>query len=148
MAGNNSDPCEIGALLPDGTVAIGEIEYGGDGLDATRRAIAGVAIARSRHKVPDETSRAVVIILRLPNARTDVYRLIDDLGQVLSLDVVLVPMASLVSAAISGRQDALVALLTPDSAITPMDQPAEAFRAAFGSAGKAALASAGIVPQK
>jgi ferredoxin len=151
VQGNNADPCEIAARLPDGGVVIGEIEYGGDGLDATRRAMAAVAIARSRLGVGVEHARPVVVILGLPNGRTDVYRLTDDLDQILDVKVCLLPMASLLSAVLASDPDALATLLEPGSPGTEedrMDQPAEAFNTAFGPTAESILMSAGIAPAK
>ncbi len=148
ISGNNSDPCEFVALLPGGLHLVGEIESGRDGLDATRRAIAARAVLEARWGLTPNSLRPVVVIARVPNLRTDVYRLLDDVHAVLGLDVALVPVASLVAAIYAMDRDAVIRLFTTADVMPSVDQPSHAFVAAFGDALADALARAGIAPRK
>ncbi len=148
VRGNNSDPCEFTACLPEHGLVLGEIEAGGDGLDATRKVTTGVAVARARWSLGATEVIPVVVIARMPNSRTDVYRLIDDLATVLGLNIALVPLASLIAAVIADDAKAAAYLLAGGAGAGAMERPALAFSYAFGEVDPDALTYAGITPQK
>lgn len=79
----------------DERVGVAEIEQNPDLLDSARRLLADVATARSRHGIEPASLLSVIICRRLPNRRTDFYRLADDAYGVLGLRIATIPVASL-----------------------------------------------------
>jgi len=73
------------------SAVLGELHPGTDLLDALRRLLADVAVARSRLNFGDMDLVPVVGCDRLPNRRVDYYELISDVKTRLGLQVVTVP---------------------------------------------------------
>ena len=72
-----------------------EIEPGVDVLDALRRVLAGSAIVISRYGVLKSDLNQAIVLVRLPNERVDLYRVIEDVENRLGIQTFMVPLALL-----------------------------------------------------
>lgn len=72
-----------------------EIETGGDTLDAFRRSMSGVAVARSRYGVSPEQIAAGVVLDRLPNERVDYYEAVKNAAARIGVELRSLPVAAL-----------------------------------------------------
>ena len=62
-----------------------EVELGGDALESPRELLEDVAVLHSRYGIPLERIDPVSVLTRLPNARSEYYRVIADIEVVLGL---------------------------------------------------------------
>jgi NAD-dependent dihydropyrimidine dehydrogenase PreA subunit len=93
--GDNNNWAEL--VVDDGSALLAvEIEVGSDGLDAARRVVADVALVCGRYGVSIEEVIPVVVMVQLPNVRTDFYRVVANLRERLGLRVLTVPLAVLI----------------------------------------------------
>lgn len=111
--GDNAAFAEL--AVGDGTrLLVVEIEPRGDVLDALRRVLAGVAIVRSRYDVEPDAVVPSIVVRRLPNERTDYYRVLWDAARRIGVDVRTLPIAVLLLA-IRGHGDGLIDLICEQS---------------------------------
>jgi len=94
IEGDNNDAFELVAETADFAYPI-EIAIGGDTLDSTRRILGGCASLISKEIVEIHRLRPILIVDQLPNSRSDVYRVIDDMHRYLGLDVRIIPLSIL-----------------------------------------------------
>jgi ferredoxin len=94
IEGDTNDPFELVAETSETAYPI-EIAVGGDTLDSTRRILSGCARLISRGIIPINQLRPILIVDELPNSRSDVYRVIEDMDKYLGLQVRMIPLAIL-----------------------------------------------------
>jgi hypothetical protein len=98
--GDNHSRIEL--TFSDGSLlGLAELEPGEDPLDALRRLLADLAHAIATGNADAQLVRPTVVCGRLPNARTDVYKVLLDIDDVLGFPVAIVPLAALMAAIIS-----------------------------------------------
>lgn len=107
--GDNAAFAEL-AAGDGGKVLVLEIEPRGDVLDALRRILAGVAIVQNRYGVDADDVIPSVVVRRLPNERTDYYRVLVDAAERVGVEVRTLPVAVLLLA-IRGHGRALPELI-------------------------------------
>lgn len=69
----------------DGRLGVLEIELGNEVLESPRSLLEDVAVLHGRHGIDVENIDPVSVITRLPNARSEYFRVMDDIEEVLSL---------------------------------------------------------------
>lgn len=94
IEGDTNDPFEIVAENFDSAYPI-EIAIGGDSLDSTRRVLSGCARLIANRIVPINHLRPILIVDELPNSRSDVYRVIEDMNKYLGLQLKIIPLVIL-----------------------------------------------------
>ena len=94
IEGDTNDPFELVAETFDSAYPI-EIAIGGDTLDSTRRVLSGSARLIAKGIVPINHLRPILIVDELPNSRSDVYRVIEDMNKYLGLQVKIIPLVVL-----------------------------------------------------
>lgn len=72
-----------------------EITLGGDTLDSTRRIISGCARIISKKIVKKENLKPVLVVDQMPNSRSEIYRIIEDVNRYIKLDIRIVPLSVL-----------------------------------------------------
>lgn len=83
--------------LSSGEVGPLEIELGSDVLESLRRLIEDVAVLHRRYSVPLSLMKPLSIILELPNSRSEYYRLVADVKEVIGIDCRTVTLGVLIS---------------------------------------------------
>ena len=94
IEGDTNDPFELVGETSETAYPI-EIAVGGDTLDSTRRILSGCARLISRGIIPINHLRPILIVDELPNSRSDIYRVIEDMDKYLGLQVRMIPLAML-----------------------------------------------------
>ena len=94
IEGDTNDAFELVAETADFAYPI-EIAIGGDTLDSTRRILSGCASLISKGIVKIHDLRPILIVDQLPNSRSDVYRVIEDMHKYLGLDMRIIPLSVL-----------------------------------------------------
>ncbi len=70
-----------------------EIAIGGDTLDSTRRILSGCASLIAKGIVEVFSLKPILIVDELPNSRSEIYRVIEDMHNYLGLDLKIVPLS-------------------------------------------------------
>jgi Fe-S-cluster-containing hydrogenase component 2 len=91
IEGDNNDSFELVAETQEYVYPI-EIAIGGDTLDSTRRILSGCATLISKGIVTTSKLRPVLIVDELPNSRSDIYRVLEDMQKYLGLDLRIIPL--------------------------------------------------------
>lgn len=94
IEGDTNDAFELVAEISQSAYPI-EIAIGGDTLDSTRRILSGCASLISKNIVQIEDLKPILIVDELPNSRSDVYRVIEDMHRYLGLDLKIIPLSIL-----------------------------------------------------
>lgn len=94
IEGDTNDAFELVAETAHSAYPI-EIAVGGDTLDSTRRILSGCASLISKGVVQIYNLRPILIVDELPNSRSDVYRVIEDIHRYLGLDLKIIPLSIL-----------------------------------------------------
>lgn len=94
IEGDTNDAFEIVAETSQFAYPI-EIAVGGDTLDSTRRILSGCASLISKGTVKIYNLKPILIVDELPNSRSDVYRVIEDMHKYLGLDLKIIPLSIL-----------------------------------------------------
>lgn len=81
-----------------------EIAGAGDTLDSTRRIMSGCATLLAKKNFSIQELRPVLIVGEMPNSRSDIYRILDDMSKYLGLKLKMVPMSALVVLAYSNQK--------------------------------------------
>ena len=79
----------------DEALLLGQIEYESDMLTAARRTLSAAAVLMSRYEIRSADLVPVVFCLGLPNARVDLYRVIDAARERLGIEIAVVPVSVL-----------------------------------------------------
>lgn len=102
--GDNNNWAEL--VVDDGKALFAvEIEVGTDGLDAARRVVSDVALVCGRYEVSIDLVTPLVVMLQLPNVRTDFYRVAANLRERLGLRVLTAPIAIFIWAVLKPNVD-------------------------------------------
>lgn len=72
-----------------------EISIIGDTLDASRRILSGCASILSKGIVNVQKIKPIIIVDVMPNSRSEIYRVIDDVYKYLKLDIKIIPLTIL-----------------------------------------------------
>jgi Fe-S-cluster-containing hydrogenase component 2 len=94
IEGDTNDSFEIVAEKSEVIYPI-EIAIGGDTLDSTRRIVSGCSKILSKSLVDITGLKPILVVDELPNSRSDIYNMIDDLKKYLRLDLKIVPLSVL-----------------------------------------------------
>ena len=94
IEGDTNDAFELVAETSESAYPL-EIAIGGDTLDSTRRILSGCARLISQGIIQINSLRPILIVDELPNSRSDVYRVIEDMNKYLGLDVKIIPLSIL-----------------------------------------------------
>lgn len=101
IEGDTNDAFELVAESKQAQYPI-EIAIGGDTLDSTRRILSGCArlVSKGIVEVPD--LKPILIVDQLPNSRSEIYRVIEDMNKYLHLDLKIIPLSILQIIVFSG----------------------------------------------
>lgn len=94
IPGDTNSRADLVFKLGD-NVGLAEMDLGEGLLDAARRLLANYAIAHNRSGAAKEQLLALVVCATLPNTRSDVYELFDDVRARLSLNIHVMPLGLL-----------------------------------------------------
>lgn len=94
IEGDTNDAFELVAESKQAKYPI-EIAIGGDTLNSTRRILSGCARLVSKGIVKVLDLKPLLIVDELPNSRSDIYRVIEDMNKYLHLDLKIVPLSIL-----------------------------------------------------
>lgn len=94
IEGDTNDAFELVAESKQAQYPI-EIAIGGDTLDSTRRVLSGCARLVSKGVVKVLDLRPILIVDELPNSRSEIYRVIEDMKKYLHLDLKIIPLSIL-----------------------------------------------------
>jgi Fe-S-cluster-containing hydrogenase component 2 len=89
--GDTNDSFEVVAEA-DPVVFPIEIAVGGDTLDSTRRIISGCARIIAKQTVSIERLKPILVVDQMPNSRSEIYRIIEDISNYLKLDIRIIPL--------------------------------------------------------
>lgn len=102
IEGDNNDSFELVAEKNRVTYPI-EIAGAGDTLDSTRRIMSGCATLLAKKNFSLNELRPILIVDEMPNSRSDIYRILDDMSRYLGLKLKMVPVSALVVLAYSNQ---------------------------------------------
>lgn len=80
---------------PEGTFGAVEIEFGNDTLDAARGILDDIAILNSRYGINKNDNKAIVISLKLPNARQGYWQVVKDVKTVEGIKIETITIGAL-----------------------------------------------------
>lgn len=101
IEGDTNDAFELVAESKQAQYPI-EIAIGGDTLDSTRRILSGCARLVSKGIVQVADLKPILIVDELPNSRSEIYRVIEDMNKYLHLDLKIISLSILQIIVFSG----------------------------------------------